>query len=278
MLLAFGETDAAGGEAGAASELAHGGNYTWNLVPGPRAFSRPQCYHLQNGNEAPWPVSDRSAPEGRQSWAAGRWWQGLGTPAPFTWAVGPTHAPSARELPAPRQTLLTTYLLTDETEGHDPVHQGHEQHHEVGQQPGVLPELGPPHQVALQKRQRLTPRPCTRTTGEAGQPWPAVWSPCDSEQEAERRSGCPHRCPHASPGLLVTWASHDPGSALNHCLRVLTGSGPCSFGPSTPPSASAWESFWKRLGNRAGAQVCALGDVAFCHRLGPIPKAPRGHG
>lgn len=67
-------------------------------------------------------------------------------------AQDPCHLLSLVAAPAPHipQNHLTTYLLAKETQGHSPVHQGHSQHREVGQQPQVLLELGPPDQIALQ--------------------------------------------------------------------------------------------------------------------------------
>lgn len=113
--------------------------------------------------------------EGGQSWACGRW-RGEGG-ALLGLETTPHHSPGSCTL-SPPQRPLATYLLTDETQRHRPVHEGHDQHHEVVQQPEALLELGPPHQVALQEgrwgsggqaaMQTPAPRPAGLRTDKAG--------------------------------------------------------------------------------------------------------------
>lgn len=80
----------------------------------------------------------------------GRELQGLGTP-PTIHLGSRSLQPTQSSLLWPRG-CLPTYLLTDETQRHGPVQERDHQHQEVGLQPEVLPELGPPDQVALQER------------------------------------------------------------------------------------------------------------------------------
>lgn len=69
-----------------------------------------------------------------------------------------TWQPAQSSLLPPR-SRRNTYLLAEETQRHHPVHQRHDQHHQVGQQPEALPELGPPDQVALRGRGWVSGRP-----------------------------------------------------------------------------------------------------------------------
>lgn len=78
--------------------------------------------------------------------AAGRAAPGMRTPGHSTGSLH-NHQDSHYLISQP----LATYLLTQEAQRHSPVRQRHGQHHEVGQQPEVAPELGPPNQVALQR-------------------------------------------------------------------------------------------------------------------------------
>lgn len=127
------------------------------------------------------------------------------------WAE-PGRGQATQSSPLPTPSHRTTYLLAKQTQRHDPVRERHDQHHEVGQQPGVRPELGPPNQVALQEGQGVSGRaggPADTSptaspslpahTGEAGAAragplWRPVWPPRDT---GSKKLSFP-------PSLLVT--------------------------------------------------------------------------